>query len=77
MLEWLRSLFIRYPTCRRAIVNLKGGTTLRGVIWRRRGGYLVLREASLLRAREAPVALDGEALAYEREVDFIQLVGSA
>ena len=69
-------IFDSYPTCRKAIVNLKSGTTLRGVIWRRRGGYLILRNAELLRARDTALALDGETLVYEREVDFIQLVGS-
>jgi hypothetical protein len=69
-------MFDSYPTCRKGIVNLKGGTALRGVIWKRRGGYLILRNAELLRARETPVAMDGEVLVYERDVEFIQLVGS-
>lgn len=69
-------MFETYPTCRKGIVNLKGGTTLRGVIWKRRRGYLILRSAELLRARETPVAMDGEVLVYERDIDFIQLVGS-
>lgn len=80
MWEWLKRWFIRYPTCRKGIVNLKSGSAFRGVIWRRVGGYLVLRQAELLRPREAPLALDGETLVYERDVDFIQiiqLVGSA
>ena len=67
-------IFDTYPTCHKAIVNLKSGTTLRGVIWRRRGGYLVLRQAELLRPREAPMAMDGEVLVYRADVDFIQVV---
>lgn len=69
-------MFDSYPTCRKGIVNLKSGSSLRGVIWARRRGYLILRNAELLRARESAVAMDGEVLVYEREVDFIQLVGS-
>jgi hypothetical protein len=69
-------MFDRYPTCRKAIVNLKSGTALRGVIWKRRGGYLILRQAEMLRARELAVALDGETLVYEHDVEFVQLVGS-
>lgn len=69
-------MFETYPTCHKGIVNLKSGSAIRGVIWKRRGGYLILRSAELLRARETPVAMDGEVLVYERDVDFIQLVGS-
>ena len=67
-------IFDTYPTCHKAIVNLKSSTTLRGVIWRRRGGYLVLRQAELLCPREAPMAMDGEVLVFRADVDFIQVV---
>lgn len=69
-------MFERYPTCSKGIVNLKSGAAIRGVIWKRRGGYLILRSVQLLRPREAAVAMDGEVLVYERDVEFIQLVGS-
>ena len=68
--------FDRYPLARRGIVNLKGGETVfSGVLWRKRGGYLVLRNAQLLRARAESVPMDGEVLVPLGNVEFVQLVG--
>ena len=68
-----------YPTCRQALVNLKSGTVLGGVIWERRAGYLVLKDARLVadRGTTLPKAqpIDGETPIPESSVDFIQLVG--
>lgn len=75
MIEWLRELFIPYPAYRKGLVNLKSGSALRGIIWRRRRGYVILRQAALLRPRESPVAMDGEVMIYREDVDFIQVVG--
>jgi hypothetical protein len=66
----------RYPVLRETIVNLKGGTVFRGVVWGRRGGYLVLRNARMLRAdgQAAGVGVDGEVAVPEANVDFLQVV---
>lgn len=69
--------FWPYPALQTGIVNLASGTAFRGVIWRRRGPWLVLREAELLSDRGAPASgkVDGEVLVKLADVDFVQVVG--
>lgn len=69
-------LFDRYPICREVIVNTKSDRTFRGVLWRRRWGYLVLRNAEMLKGRGEAVAMDGELVIDASNVDFIQVIGS-
>jgi hypothetical protein len=64
-----------YPTLREGIVNLKNGNAFRGLIWQRKAGYLVLRNAKLLKSRSEAVDLVGETLVAEADVEFIQLTG--
>jgi len=70
------SLFDRYPTLRRVIVNLRGtdSPAFRGVLWQRRSGYLVLRNVELLKARGEVVPLDGETLIPYENVSFLQVI---
>lgn len=65
----------RYPCLRQVIINTKTGHAFRGVLWRRRGGYLVLRQATMLRERGEVTPVDGELLVEAANVDFIQVVG--
>ena len=69
-------LFDRYPTLRRVIVNLRGADSpaFRGVLWQRRGGYLVLRNVELLKARGETTPLDGETLIPYENVSFLQIL---
>jgi len=69
-------LFDRYPTLRRVIVNLRGADApaFRGVLWQRRGGYLVLRNVELLKARGEVVPLDGEVVIFQENVSFLQVI---
>jgi len=67
-------LFNRYPECREVIVNC-GANSFRGVLWQRRGGYLVLRNTQLWQPKQEPVALAGEVVILAAQVDFIQVVG--
>lgn len=67
------SLFDRYPECRRVIVNLKTGTSFEGVLWRRRRGYLVLRDAKMLRPKGEVLTVDGEVVVDAANVDWIQV----
>ena len=64
----------RYPTLRTVIVNTRTDKAFRGVLWQRRRGYLVLRNAALLPVRGEAVAMDGEVLIAAENVDFIQVV---
>lgn len=45
---------------------------LRGVLFRSRGAWLVLKQAEQLTAGEKPVPLDGEVLIHRSQVAFIQ-----
>jgi hypothetical protein len=71
----IRDLFVPpYPCLRRVIVNTRTDKTFRGVLWRRRGDYLVLRDAQLLKAKGELIPLDGEVVIDAANVDFIQVV---
>lgn len=70
----LGDLFNLYPRKRRVIVNTKTDRAFHGVLWRRRWGYLVLRNAEMVRDREGTVAMDGEVVIERANVDFIQVV---
>lgn len=76
MWQWLLGEPV-YPTLREAIVNLKNDNAFRGLIWQRKAGYLVLRNAKMLRPRGETVPVDGEVLVAEANVDFIQLLPTA
>ena len=69
------SFFDSYPVLQEALVTTKTGRTFKGVIWQRRNQYLVLRNAILLREREEPLAMSGELVIAESNVDYIQVVG--
>jgi len=71
----ISTLFDRYPTLRRVIVNTKTDRAFRGVLWRKRRGYLVLRNAEMLRTKGETVPMDGEVVIPAENVDFIQVVG--
>lgn len=70
----------RYPVLRRVIVSTKTGMSFRGLLWRRRrpafgrGGYLVLRNAQLLKARGEVVPMDGEVVIDAANIDFVQVL---
>lgn len=65
----------RYPCLRRVVVNTRGGSAIRGLLWERKGRYLVLREAELLAPRAAPTPMDGEVAIPVDNVEFMQVVG--
>lgn len=67
--------FRRYPMLRECIVNLKGGeTAFRGVVWAQRSGYLVLRNARLLKGKGEAVPVDGEVAVPIANVEFVQVM---
>lgn len=70
---WWQSMFDSYPTLRQVIVNTKTNQAFRGVLWRRRRGYLLLRQAVMLQGNEART-VDGEVLIPVANVDFIQVL---
>ena len=67
-------IFDRYPTLRQVIVNTKTDRAFRGMLWQRRRGYLVLRNAEMLKSKGETVPMDGEVMIESPNVDFIQVV---
>lgn len=63
-----------YPELRTVIVNLKTGAAFRGVVWRRRGPFLVLRNTTMLRNRQEATPVDGEVVVDRAEIEFIQVL---
>lgn len=63
-----------FPRRRHAVlVQLHGNEgTLRGVLWARKGRWLVLKDAHLLRANGESLPADGEVLVDRSQVSFIQ-----
>jgi hypothetical protein len=68
---WQRRLMVR----RRVVVNLMGDRAITGVLWTRRGGYLVLKNASLLEPGAEPTQMDGDVLIDRERVLFVQAAG--
>ena len=66
--------FRRYPTLRRVVVNTRTDRAFRGVLWRKRWGYLVLRNAELVKAGGETVPVDGEVVIDAANVDFMQVL---
>lgn len=60
---------------RRCLVNLHGeGDAIEGVLWTRRGPWLVLKDCRLVRAGGASTEpADGEILIEAKQVSFIQV----
>lgn len=65
---------VRYPVKRRVIVNLKTGRAFRGILWQRRRGYLVLRQAEMLQPAGGTTPVDGEVVVERANVDFVQVL---
>jgi hypothetical protein len=61
---------------RRCIVNLRdaGSDSIEGVLWTRRGRWLVLKDARLIHAADGSVMpADGEVLIDRAQVNFLQV----
>ena len=55
-------------------MNTKTDRAFRGVLWRKRAGYVVLRNAELLKPRGETAAIDGEVVIARENVDFMQVL---
>jgi small nuclear ribonucleoprotein (snRNP)-like protein len=71
------NLLQKYPELRQVLINLKSGTSFKGVIFQRKGDYLVLKNAEIIQdrgqaAKKQPV--DGEVIIFRADVDFIQVI---
>jgi len=66
--------FQRYPTKRRVVVNTRTDRAFRGILWRKCWGYLVLRNAELVKPGGETVRMDGELMIEGDNVDFLQVL---
>jgi len=76
----IMDLFKRQPPyieAKTAIVNLRSGTSFRGVIWQQAGDFLVIRKAEMLQDRDQVERhiMDGEVVVKLADIDFVQVVG--
>jgi hypothetical protein len=69
--------FRPYPELKTGIVNLKSGSSFRGVVWKVVGAFMILRNAEMLQdmGKAARHVVDGEVVVSLSEIDFIQVVG--
>jgi hypothetical protein len=59
---------------RTVIVNLTDDdTAIRGVLWRSRGPWLVLRDVAILKGGVPPTPVDGEIVVHREHVAFLQV----
>lgn len=63
-----------YPEKRTVVVNTKTERAFKGILWKKRLRYLVLRNSVLLKTDGSSVVVDGEVLIMADNVDFIQVV---
>jgi small nuclear ribonucleoprotein (snRNP)-like protein len=68
----LAGLFRPYPVLKAVIVNLKGGRSFRGVVFKQPGEYLVLKNAEML-DKSGATSLDGEVLLRRADIEFMQV----
>jgi hypothetical protein len=74
---WSWLTFWRPPCLRRTVlINLVSDkdTALRGVLWESRGLWFTLRDAAAVKARAAPMPLDGEVVIHRSNVAFFQIL---
>lgn len=71
-LVWWRPPYL----LRSVIVNLRDDdtTAISGVVWQSRGPFVIVRQASLLKAREAPTPIDGEIVIERDHVSYVQVL---
>jgi hypothetical protein len=70
VLEWAHSW--RSLVAHRVVINLKTGRGLDGLLVRKSGDLLFLRNATALEPGVAPAPMDGETVVQKQDIDFIQ-----
>jgi hypothetical protein len=70
VLDWAYSW--RTLVARRVVINLKTGRGVDGLLVRKAGELLFLRNATALEPGASPVPMDGETVVQRCDIDFIQ-----
>lgn len=69
--------FRPYLELKRSIVNLKTGSSFRGVVYRQRGKFLILKNSEILSDRGQRMdakSIDGELFINLEDIDFVQVL---
>jgi hypothetical protein len=61
---------------RRVLVTLESGVSFSGVLWGKRGEYLVLKSAQMHDVGERAVPVDGELVIERGQVDYVQVLSA-
>lgn len=69
------SIFGFYAELKKVVVNTKNGKDFMGVIWKKTGDCLILKDATWL-SPDGAKKLDGEVIIFIRDIDFIQVVSA-
>jgi hypothetical protein len=66
-----------YILLKTGIINLRSGTSFRGVIWQLAGEFVVLRSVEILQDRDHVErhVMDGEVIVKLADIDFVQVTG--
>lgn len=67
------SLFGWFAELKPVIVNTKFGKDFRGIIWKKTGDCIVLKNAEWL-SSDGARKIDGETIIFTRDIEFIQVV---
>ena len=76
-MNWSALMWWRPPCLLRpVIVNLVSDPehALKGVLWQCRGAWLVLKDATVLKAGSPALKVDGEVVIYRSNVAFIEVL---
>jgi hypothetical protein len=66
--------FRRWVVHRRVIVNTKTDKAFSGVVTRKSGPLIELRDAELLQSGRPPVKIDGAVIIERSNLDFVQII---
>lgn len=72
---WDRVAAQRVMVRRRVLVQLHSGRAFTGLLWRRRGRLMVLKNSEMLEPNNQPVAMDGDVILDRSEVEYVQAAG--
>lgn len=55
------------------IAHTKTGESIRGVLWRKRPAWVIIKQPELLNGNSQPQALEGDVWVHRDNLDFLQV----
>lgn len=62
----------RWPVRSTVVANLTTGSAFKGVLWKKTGPLLIMRDVSYLQVGHDPVPMDGEIVVEREKVEYLQ-----